>query len=90
MSKTSVSIDTKDISQISKGDISQNSNIAQILSNFNTKLSNCPKQEGKYVIDKNDESELLKIYSGLPWTEQLKLRASNLFSYCLFYLHRKR
>ena len=83
MSKTSTAIDTKDITQISKSALPFSSNVAQILSDFTLKLSSCPKSNDKSIIDQETETELLKLYSKLPWTEQLKLRISNA-SFLLF------
>ena len=84
MSKISQTIETKDISIISKGTLSQESNISHILSTFNEKLSTCPKVDTQYQITLEGESELLKLYSKLPWTEQLKLKTSNLSYYFCF------
>jgi len=78
MAKVLTAIDTKDISQISKEVTSLESEVSQNLSAFNSKLSSCPLNDGKITIVEEIERELLKLYSELPWTEQLKLRISKI------------
>lgn len=78
MAKVLTAIDTKDISQISKEVTSLESEVSQNLSVFNSKLSSCPLNDGKITIVEEIERELLKLYSKLPWTEQLKLRISKI------------
>jgi len=78
MAKVLTAIDTKDISQISKEVTSLESEVSQNLSAFNSKLSSCPLNDGKITIVEETERELLKLYSKLPWTEQLKLRISKI------------
>jgi len=75
------SIDIKNITVVNTVEQFKTTDITQVLTSFNTILSECEKDGDKIIVDNETERKLMQLYIKLPWDEQLKLRMSKKFLY---------